>query len=171
MSEVIKTCDDTAHYNHKCVTAMIGEWLTTTPNPNRTRTYAGDDGVTGWKLHFIPVDSLGKSLCGISAKHGWGGDAFIEDQCFRCSEAVFKMGGVQIMTNKEPHTHYTITHCDTKKLFFAGSQYEEVFTEANCAKPDSMYFITEWYGIDNGQDEIIEQMSVEEWLRDAHREV
>ena len=74
---------------------MKGEWATTEPNPRRHRTFNGDDGVTGWKLHFIPEeqDYIGrkygkaKALCGLRAKHGWGIDLFVEDECSRCAKA------------------------------------------------------------------------------------
>ena len=74
---------------------MNGEWLTTESNPRRHRTFFGDDGITGWKLHFIPEQQdypeteyrSHRALCGLRAKYGWGIDLFIEDQCERCARA------------------------------------------------------------------------------------
>lgn len=75
-------------------------WCTTTPNP-RSPSTGWDAGQRGWRLHLVPKDQpqhwyYGKykapSLCGIRARHGWGLDMFIEDECERCTAIAEKRG-------------------------------------------------------------------------------
>ena len=139
----------------------IGNWLTTAPNPKRHRTFYGDDGVTGWKLHFVPPDSA-IAICGLRPKHGWGIDSFIDEKCIKCLNAIGE--GRTALPAPEPFTHYSIHHCDTHKLFWEGRDKEEAAIEAKFAAPHSEHYITEWLGIGNDSDEIIEQVSVDEWL-------
>lgn len=70
-----------------------GVWLTTAPNPRSSAT-GYDAGQRGWKRHLVPeatADMQFKdirfkaALCGLRPAHGWGLDAYIEDECLRCS--------------------------------------------------------------------------------------
>lgn len=66
-------------------------WLTTAPNP-RTRATGVDAGQRGWKLHAIAANEKSifgevrylRAACGLSPRHGWGMDLFIEDKCATC---------------------------------------------------------------------------------------
>lgn len=75
------------------------QFVTTEANP-RNRATGFDAGQTGWKLHAVyalPLDSFaslkGKtSLCGLTPRHGWGMDLFIEDPCLRCVAKAMSLG-------------------------------------------------------------------------------
>lgn len=68
-------------------------WATTVPNP-KGPGHGVDGDQRGWKLHIVNAETLyqatkqspvfGAALCGTRAKHGWGLDFFIEDECKRC---------------------------------------------------------------------------------------
>ena len=69
-------------------------WLTTGATAKRNLK-----APTGWKLHLVdvPEEKLEgvyreKALCGLTAKHGWGLDLFINEPCFRCKKAAEKFG-------------------------------------------------------------------------------
>jgi hypothetical protein len=74
---------------------MSIQWLTTNPNPRSPAT-GHDAGQTGWKMHAVIAEPSEKfsdikyrrALCGLRARHGWGSDLFIEDQCARCLKAL-----------------------------------------------------------------------------------
>ena len=145
---------------------IIGEWHTTGPNPRRHRTFNADDGNTGWKLHFVP-DNSSKAICGLKAKHGWAFDLHIIDQCSKCEKA---LDGIETRSpTPEPWTYYEIAHCDTHKKFWQGRDLEEAIMEAGCVPSPSEYYVTEWYGTGRDDDEIIEQISVDEWLHEQKR--
>lgn len=67
-------------------------WLTTSPHPWRpAHTHGADQGQVGWKRHAVVTEETefskikrAPSLCGLRAKHGWGLDLFIEDECSKC---------------------------------------------------------------------------------------
>lgn len=84
-------------------------WLTTTPNPYRNaHTPVVDDGQVGWKLHLVRLGErtykpigrrdgvteidISRALCGLSAKHGWGLDLFINTPCKRCMRKAQALG-------------------------------------------------------------------------------
>lgn len=71
--------------------------VTTAPNP---RAYSGgfDAGQRGWRLHLVegsPSDGFPdlprRALCGTSARHGWGLDFFIDQECARCTKAFARL--------------------------------------------------------------------------------
>lgn len=72
-------------------------WVTTSPNPRHPGT-GHDAGQRGWRLHAVPMaeneEYLGYkrryALCGLSPRHGWGLDLFIEDECTRCQGVMTK---------------------------------------------------------------------------------
>ncbi len=67
------------------------QWLTTAPS-GRAHTHGADCGQVGWRLHAIEAadsetfSGIGArpALCGLSPRHGWSLDLFIEDKCKRC---------------------------------------------------------------------------------------
>jgi len=75
-------------------------WVTTSPNP-RNRSTGHDAGQRGWKLHAVPMKEdepyanykRRAALCGLSPRHGWSVDLFIEDKCVRCQSAMTKRSG------------------------------------------------------------------------------
>lgn len=91
---------------------MAIDWLTTSPNPS-PRAYKGgpDCGQRGWRLHAVvdpqwniepsvwdlkgPKRSRTKALCGLSPRHGWGIDMFIEDRCERCEAILDRINAQQ----------------------------------------------------------------------------
>lgn len=70
------------------------QWLTTALNP---RTPLSEP--RGWRLHAVKVPKEGKfsairftaALCGLTPRHGWGSDLFIEDACERCNAAMERL--------------------------------------------------------------------------------
>lgn len=72
-------------------------WFTTSPNPRSAHT-GYDAGQRGWRRHAVLLEEgttsselrLMSSLCGLWARHGWGVDLFIEDECFHCQRAMTK---------------------------------------------------------------------------------
>ncbi len=86
-------------------------WLTTAIHPvpaMRAHTCREDAGVTGWRLHLVeagrrvrvqqygtekgaPID-FSPALCGLTPKHGWGLDMFIDAPCKRCLAVAEKKG-------------------------------------------------------------------------------
>lgn len=77
------------------------QWATTLPTPYG-KGYGVDGDQRGWKLHIVDTETLtqtsstakirGSALCGLRAKHGWGLDFFIEDECKRCAARAKKLG-------------------------------------------------------------------------------
>jgi hypothetical protein len=68
-------------------------WFTTLPNPYKpAHTHGADAGQVGWRLHAVPVSEdgeplkRGNALCGLSPRHGWGMDLFIDEECSRCAD-------------------------------------------------------------------------------------
>lgn len=140
---------------------MTGEWLTTGANPQRHRAFSNDDGITGWKVHFVREGST-VAVCGLRAKHGWATDIVIDARCARCTKA---LEGVETKEPApEPYSYFSIHHSDTHKLFWEGRDKAEAVAEAAFATPHSEHYITEWFGSGQDSDEIIEQVSVDEWL-------
>jgi hypothetical protein len=72
-------------------------WCTTSPHP-RSRSTGYDAGQRGWRLHAVlAVDGEDyqqykrrPALCGTAARHGWGLDMFIDEECTRCQNAMTK---------------------------------------------------------------------------------
>lgn len=72
-------------------------WMPTAPNPRHPGT-GYDAGQRGWRLHAVLLNEGEQyqqfkrrpALCGLSPRHGWGGDLFIEDECARCDAAMTK---------------------------------------------------------------------------------
>lgn len=75
-------------------------WFTTAPHPwKRAHRHGFDQGQVGWKLHAAPMvhdredydeGFRPQALCGLSPRHGWGLDMFIEDECSRCQAVMEK---------------------------------------------------------------------------------
>ena len=74
------------------------QWLTTAPNPRSPAT-GTDAGQRGWRTHAVKVPQEGKfsairftaALCGLTPRHGWGSDLFIDEPCARCSSAMNRL--------------------------------------------------------------------------------
>lgn len=72
-------------------------WVSTAPNPRHPGT-GWDAGQRGWRLHAIPMQDgeqydaykRRNALCGLSPRHGWGVDLFIDSECARCQAAMGK---------------------------------------------------------------------------------
>jgi hypothetical protein len=71
--------------------------VTTAPNP-RVFSYGPDAGQRGWRLHLVegvPSDDFPdlprRALCGTWARHGWGLDFFIDQECARCTKAFARL--------------------------------------------------------------------------------
>jgi hypothetical protein len=86
----------------------ILKWMTTASS-GRSKTHGADDGVTGWRLHIVDSEQLveaerynvrygkfkarmGKALCGVRPKMGFGHDLFIDEECQRCVKIAEKRG-------------------------------------------------------------------------------
>lgn len=85
---------------------------TTASHPwKRSHTCGADDGQIGWRLHYVDLTQgpvypprhsryggstgpINKSpaLCGLTPRHGWGLDAFIDQPCSRCVARAEKLG-------------------------------------------------------------------------------
>lgn len=71
--------------------------VTTAPNP---RAFSGgfDGGQRGWRLHLVEGSSDDnfsslprRAICGTWARHGWGLDFFIDQECSRCTKAFARL--------------------------------------------------------------------------------
>lgn len=73
-------------------------WYTTAPHPwKKAHRHGADQGQIGWKLHAVVLKHeredcdegfRPQALCGLTPRHGWGVDLFIEDECSRCVAAM-----------------------------------------------------------------------------------
>lgn len=77
---------------------MNAEWLTTNPHPTSpAHTAVVDCGQVGWRLHYVRLGvwtqkhptskneiDVSPALCGITPKHGWGLDMFVDLYCESC---------------------------------------------------------------------------------------
>jgi len=73
---------------------MKYEWATTAPHPTKRAHRTGmDQGQIGWRLHLIsmPSDDETPSLCGLTPRHGWALDMFIDATCARCVSKATKL--------------------------------------------------------------------------------
>lgn len=66
----------------------------------------------------------------------------------------------------DPMPHYAINQCDTHNLWWEGTSLEVAEIEARCALPSSEYYLTETFGTGEDDDEIIRQVSLDEWLHE-----
>lgn len=77
-------------------------WLTTAPHPwKKAHRHGADQGQIGWKLHAVEVpegspiagSSRLRAACGLTPKHGWGLDLFIDNRCEGCERVMDELLG------------------------------------------------------------------------------
>lgn len=72
----------------------MAEWLTTAQNPATVKSLSSEP--TGWRLHYVQEGEFvyekmdgtkidkSPAACGLTPRHGWDADMFIEQKCKRC---------------------------------------------------------------------------------------